>query len=180
MSKKLTNKHENEKVKLAIIELYEETEAFKEAQKKFLERKEVLSRDIKNFMFVNGVNYLKFLAQAGNRFSKENKKLEVKEVVKKKVVFDVEKLEEKLEKDLFNEIIDKKYEITDINGLINYLKSCGVSPKKFKSFINTVKTVNKDKMNQLSELGDITERDIKGCYTVSEDSGYVKINILED
>ena len=64
------------------------------------------------------------------------------------------------------DVIDKSYTITDINRLIIYLKSCGVDPKVFKSFINVTKTVDEKKLDKLADLGLIRKEQLEGCYTL--------------
>lgn len=64
------------------------------------------------------------------------------------------------------DVIDKSYTITDIDSLIIYLKSCGVDPKVFKSFINVTKTVDEKKLDKLADLGLIRKEQLEGCYTL--------------
>jgi hypothetical protein len=64
-----------------------------------------------------------------------------------------------------------------MNGLITYLKDCGISPKVFKSFISVRKTVNTKELDRLEELGKITAEQIKGCYTVKSQSPYFTVNV---
>jgi hypothetical protein len=70
----------------------------------------------------------------------------------------------------------KRYNIIDMEGLIKYLKSCGVNPTKFKSYIGVEKSVNMNAFNQLYDLGEIQKSDIEGCYTVNKSASYLKIN----
>ena len=64
-----------------------------------------------------------------------------------------------------------------MNGLVTYLKECGISPKVFKSFISVRKTVNTKELDKLEELGKITAEQIKGCYTVKSQNPYFTVNI---
>lgn len=152
----------------AIIELNELNKKFKEIQSKYNSKKE----DLTDYIFEKA-------KQDKFEFSNEslisNAFYSVSLVSPKQVEFDIEKLEGKLDKELVNEFVDKTYTINDMQGLVLYLKSCGVNPKKFKTFVNVQKKVNNKKLEQLSALGDITEKDIKGCYSVRLSSRYVKI-----
>lgn len=93
----------------------------------------------------------------------------------KKIEWNIDVLQQVLNKKIFNQICNKKYTIIDYEGLIKYLKTVGVDPKIFKNFISCEKTMNEKMLNQLSELGEITEKDLEGCYTVTNREQYVKI-----
>ena len=181
MAKKmLKNKQQNEKVKLAVIELLESQERFKQIKEDYEKKREELQLKIRNFMFVNGVETFNFLAQSGDRFSKDNKQLKVTNVKQRKVDWDIPKLEERFDKELLNQFVKKEYQVNDWENLVKYLKSCGVTPKKFLSFITVSKTVDAKKLDELGELGEIEMEDLKGCYTISENVGYIKITELEE
>lgn len=91
------------------------------------------------------------------------------------VKFDADKLETKLDKKYCQEVISKKYEVLDMPGLIEYLKSCGVSPKKFKTYIGVTKTVNQNKLDQLFATGKISEKDVDGCYITEKKNPYYTV-----
>ncbi|MCX7924117.1 MAG: hypothetical protein N3B21_19225 [Clostridia bacterium] len=76
----------------------------------------------------------------------------------------LDKLQAKLDKEIFNEIVNKTYMINDMNGLIELLKKAGVSPGEFKKFIDVSTSVNKDAIKQLYSVGDIKKSDLEGCY----------------
>lgn len=75
------------------------------------------------------------------------------------------------------DVIDKSYTITDINRLIVYLKSCGVDPKVFKSFINVTKTVDEKKLDKLADLGLISKEQLEGCYTLKRQKPYFTVKM---
>ena len=97
-----------------------------------------------------------------------------------KIIFDVEKLEKRLDKELLNEVVEKEYKIKDWDNLVKYLKSCGVSPKKFAKFISVEKKVNQNKINEHSKNGEITTEHIEGCYEVTTNEGYIRISETEN
>ena len=166
-----TDKTQNKKTIKEVYELYELERKYKDIKKKYEDKKKKLQTSIKNFMFANDWSNFSFVNGSDN--------VSVKKIVRKKIKWNVDKLEEKLDGELCNEFIDKQYIITNMEGLIKYLKSCGVSPKKFKSFICVEKKVNQKKMDELSELGEISKEDIKGCFELVEQEGYLKIDIAE-
>lgn len=160
----------NEKKTISeVYELYKLEQKYKDIKKKYEDKKKRLTTSIRNYMFVNGFNTF--------QYQNNDKLVDVKSVTQKKIIWDVEKLEQKLDKEILNEIEEKTYTINNMEGLIKYLKSCGVNPKKFKSFVNVEKKIDQKKFNELSEMGDISLDDVKGCYELKESEGYVKINI---
>ena len=112
-------------------------------------------------------------------FIQSNRRLKATFVENKKVDFNVEMIEQIVDKDLFEEFVDKTYTISNYEGLVNYLKTLGANPKVFKEFIHCEKQINKSKLNQLSELGDISLDELEGCYSVSITSSYIKITETE-
>lgn len=97
----------------------------------------------------------------------------------KKVIFDVDKLEKKLDKEIADEVIIKQYKILDYQGMVEYLKSLGAKPKEFKKFIYCEKEVKNKRIDELGELGIISEDDIEDCCTVNPLSSYFKITSKE-
>lgn len=87
-----------------------------------------------------------------------------------------DKLKEKLDKIIYKRIINRRYEIADYDGLVKYLKSCGVDPKVFKSYINVVDTVDTKKIDNMSKLGYIPAERIAGCYLVEMKNPYYKVS----
>lgn len=167
----MSSKTNEKKTISEVYELYKLENKYKEIKKKYEDKKKILTTSIRNYMFSNGFNSF--------QYQKGNDLIDVKSITQKRVSWDVEKLEKKLDKELLNEIIEKQYIVNNMEGLIKYLKSCGVNSKQFKKFITVEKKVNQTKFNQLSELGDVSLDDVKGCYELKECNGYVKINIKE-
>lgn len=98
----------------------------------------------------------------------------------KKIEWKMEVLQQVLDKSIFNQICNKKYTIIDYDGLASYLKSLNADPKKIKSFIQCEKTMNDKALNQLSELGEISEKDLEGCYVVTDKEQYIRITKSEE
>lgn len=92
------------------------------------------------------------------------------------IKYDEEAMLRSLKKDEINALFDKSYEIIDMTGLIQLLKSHGVSPKQFKKFISMKQALSNEKLNHLYEIGVLTLDDLKGCYTVVKKSEYWKIS----
>ena len=177
MAKKpVTTKQQNEEIKRAVVELREYRLKFKDIESQYKKKNEDLQKKIREFMKLNEFTEFKFLSKS----KMGDIPLRVLNVVPKSVNFDVKKLKEKLDREIFNEVVNKEYVINDFQGLVKYLKKCGVDPKKFKAFIDVTETVDTKKLDELGSLGEISEDDIDGCYEVTERNGFVKITELEE
>ena len=169
----LSERQQNE-VKQQALELFELEKKYKVISKAYQEKKNKLSLAIRNFMFcTKGAN-------DGFSFEQNNILLRVRKITPMTVVWDPDKLEERLSREGREKVIEKKYSIEDMPGLIKYLKSCGVSPKRFKSFVTVEKKVCVKALEQLEALGEISQNDLKGCYRIEAKTSYLKIGSMED
>lgn len=148
---------------------------FKKIQTQFTELKEQFYSDMEDYFSCNDIgsegieiDYADELVFAGT--------LTVKKVQKSSVEFDANKLEKALSKE-FSDVIIKKHEITDMTGLVTYLKECGCDPKIFKSFIQTTKSVDTKELDRLEEIGKITTAQVKGCYEVKPQKPYFTVTV---
>ena len=91
-----------------------------------------------------------------------------------------EKLKKRVSKEVYKQCIMKHYEITDMQGLIRYLKTCGVDPKIFKQFISVDEKVDTDAIDKANELGLLETHDIRGCYTVHCSKPYYTVRVKEN
>ena len=174
----LPDKKDNLEIKRQVVELFELENRFKDIKKQYEDRKERLTVAIKNYMYCNkGIdNGFQFYAKSKT----QDKMFNVKKIEPSTIVWDADKLEKMLSKEDARQVIEKTYTITDIDGLIAYLKSCGVNSKRFKSFIDVSKKVNNDTLEQLDAVGKLDRDDLSGCYTVSKKSSYLRISMTED
>lgn len=99
----------------------------------------------------------------------------VTRVQRTSISWDIKKLKEKLGKKLSKDVLSKRYEIIDIDGLVEYLKECGVDPKRFKSYFNIDEFVNAKKIDELESLGKISKEQIDGCYSVACSKPYYQV-----
>ena len=169
-------------IKESVRKLYEAQQEKKkfEAYYNSVRKKEQIS--ISNFMFTNlpeGQNSFEIELKDGVSYYENHTKLNVTRVRTKKIVWLLDKLKKKLDKTTYNNIVNKTYTVNDIQGLIEYLKSCGVDPKKFKKFIDVEETVNEKEINRLYDTGKIKQSDVKGCYEVDMGEPYIRITELK-
>lgn len=169
------SKLNSEECEQAIVNFLQKQKKFKQIQTRFSEIKADFYNNMEDYFRCNGIDGK--LTIECNEYDDYGKTISVTRVQSSKVEFNPDKLEKALGKKLSQDVIQKHYEITDMNGLVTYLKDCGISPKVFKSFISVRKTVNMKELDRLEELGMITAEQIKGCYTVKSQNPYFTVNI---
>lgn len=171
-----------QQIESLVVELNELNSNFKAAEAEYKEKKNNISSKIKDYMSIKKIDSLDFLFKAG-KYKNNPMRFTAKHICPKKIIFNPDSIEKKLSKlskEDLSLIVKKTYIINDIDGLIDYLKSCGVDPKQFKTFLTIEKTVDNKKIDELSNIGKITEEDITGCYTIKESESYFKISEVED
>lgn len=158
-----------------LYELGQEKKKFDEYYNQVRKKEQLM---VSNFMFSNlpkDENSFEITLDEGISFYTNPKKVIVTRIRTKKVFWLVEKLKEKLDKKTYNKIVDKTYTINDIEGLIKYLKSCGVDAKKFKKFIEVNEEVDGTELNNLYDRGEIKKKQIEDCYEVKLGEPYIRI-----
>lgn len=171
--KRKSSKFSLDECKEFVLEFFEKQKKFKNIEASYNELKKQFNSEMEDFFECNKVGpKLRFEDEdsfAGN--------LVVTRVQKSSVIFNADKLEKALGKELSQDVIIKRYEIIDMFGLTKYLKECGVDPKVFKSFLHVSKTVDEKELDKLEEIGKISEEQIKGCYTVKSQKPYFTVGI---
>lgn len=158
-----------------LYELGQEKKKFDEYYNQVRKKEQLM---VSNFMFSNlpkDENSFEITLDEGINFCTNPTKVIVTRIRTKKVFWLVEKLKEKLDKKTYNKIVDKTYTINDIEGLIKYLKSCGVDAKKFKKFIEVNEEVDGTELNNLYDRGEIKKKQIEDCYKVKLGEPYIRI-----
>lgn len=168
------SKLNSEECKQSILNFFQKQKKFKQIQNRFGEIKADFYNDMEDYFKCNGVDG-KLTVECGELDDATS--FVVTRIQSSRVEFNPDKLEKALGKELSRDVIQKHYEIVDMNGLITYLKDCGISSKVFKSFISVRKTVDTKELDRLEELGKITAEQIKGCYTVKSQSPYFTVNV---
>lgn len=164
----------SEECKQAILSYFQTQKKFKRMQTRFGEIKAGFYNDMEDYFNCNNIDG-KLTIECDDEFVDAGKFV-VTRVQSSRIEFNPDKLEKVLGKELSLNVIQKHYEIVDMNGLVSYLRDCGVSSKVFKSFISVRKSVNVKELEKLEELGQITAEQIKGCYTVKSQSPYFTVN----
>ena len=169
-------------VKDSIRRLYEAKKQYKEAEEYYNQVKKKENIIISNYIFSefpDGQNSFEILMDEGKDFYTDKRKLRITRQRNSKIVWFVDELKKCLSKKLFKEITDCTYTVVDMDGLIEYLKTCGVKPEIFKKYIEVSRTVNSDVLNQKYEIGEISKKDVEGCYTVEYGEPFIKMTDLK-
>lgn len=92
-------------------------------------------------------------------------------VVKKRcrtyIKWNFQKLAINLGNKLFKQVVNKKYIVNDMLGLIEYLKSCNVDPNIFKKYIDIEYSLNEAELDNLELLGKVKAEQLEGCFDLS-------------
>lgn len=167
-----------EQIKESVQKLYKAQQDKKEFDSYYeaVRKKEQLC--ISNWMFSNlknGENSFTVKLDNGVDFYSNPVTVTVTKVRRKKIIWDLEALKKKLSKEKFKDVVNKKYTVVDMQGLVKYLKTCGVDAKKFKKFIDVSETLNETKLDTMYETGKLKQEEIRGCYTVGMSEPYFRI-----
>lgn len=169
-------------IKDSVRKLYDAQQEKKQFDKYYDEVRKKEQLSISNFMFTNlpkDQNSFEIELDEGVGYYTNHMKLNVTRIRTKRVTWLLDKLKQKLGKDIYKDVVDKTYTINDIQGLIKYLKSCGVDAKKFKKFIDVNETLNETKLNTYYETGALKKSDIEGCYDVKMGEPYIRLTELK-
>lgn len=147
----------------------------REEKKKLQEEEQEIIKQISNYSFCSGEKRMDILLDDDEELCINPIYVRVNVSKRKTVDFDLGKLKKKFSKEIYNAVVKKTYQVVDMEGLVQYLKSCGVNPKKFKEHIQRTEVLDKEKMYKLYDLGDISLDDLKGCYSIKESNPYITI-----
>lgn len=169
-------------IKDSVRKLYDAQQEKKQFDKYYEEVRKKEQLVISNFMFTSlpkGQNSFEIELDEGAGYYTNHVKLNVTRVRTKKVTWLLDKLKQKVGKDIYSEVVNKTYTVNDMQGLIRYLKTCGVDPKKFKRFIDVTEELDETKLDNYYETGALKTKDIEGCYTVKMGEPYIRITELK-
>ena len=169
-------------IKDSVRKLYDAQQEKKRFDKYYEEVRKKEQLSISNFMFTNlpkDQNSFEIELDEGAGYYTNHVKLNVTRIRTKKVTWLLDKLKQKLGKNVYSEVVDKIYTVNDMQELIKYLKSCGVDPKKFKKFIDVKEELDETKLNTYYETGALKKADIEGCYNVKIGEPYIRIAELK-
>lgn len=152
---------------------YRKEQKFKQVKQQYEELRKQFEVDMLELTDTLGKKRVLFDSETMN----DDGTLSVRKVEKTSIEWDADKLERKLPKSIAKKVIKKKYSIADMNGLVEYLKSCGVDPKVFKRYLAIDKTVDVKAVDQLGNVGEISVQQISGCYVVKCHKPYFTLSV---
>lgn len=165
-------------VKDSVRKLYDVQQEKKKFDEYYNEVRKKEQLAISNFMFTNlpkEQETFEIELDEGANYYTNHTKVRVTRVRQRKITWFLDKLKKKLDKETYNKVVDKTYTINDMQGLIKYLKSCGVDPKKFKKFIDVEEQVNESRIDNMFNIGEIEKADVSGCYDIKLGEPYIRI-----
>lgn len=170
-------------LKSKLVELYRKKMQLKKLDAEYKAMKENVDAEVKTYMANAGSDSIHFSFKQqvpeapGSQYDiMVDKNVRIMNVVRKKVVFDPDILEERFGKEFCRDFISRRYEIIDWDGMVKLLKSKGVKPNEFLPFINVEKKVDNSKIDQMESVGDIKMEDLEGTYKVLELSNYLQMD----
>lgn len=83
------------------------------------------------------------------------------------IKYDIEKLKQRLDDEVFSEVTKRTYTITDINAMIELMKDAGVKAKDFKALLDVKISPDNSMIRTLYDAGEITMKQLKGTYTAT-------------
>lgn len=159
----------------SVLDFFEKQTKFKAAQLQFNDEKAKFNSLMEEFFKNEALDKSVVFTEHG--VDGERESYTVTRIQKSSIEFDPDKLEKQFSREISRCVVLKRYEIIDIDGLIAYLKECGVDPKIFKSFLHVSKSVDYTELDRLEELGKISHGQVKGCYTVKRQKPYFTVSV---
>lgn len=120
-------------------------------------------KKIQKFFDENGIKVMEVPVSLDNTTKKETKVV-CKKTERATIRYDVDKLKEKLDDEMFIEVTKRSYSITDIDAMIKLMKESGVRAKDFKALIEAKITPNTEAIKRLYDAGELTMKTLKGTY----------------
>ena len=159
---------------------YRKEQKFKKVKKQYEESKDQFEADMLELTDALGKKRVVFEPDSFVDGDTECGKLTVCKVEKTSIEWDAAKLERKLPPSVAKKVIKKRHYISDMPGLVAYLKGCGVDPKIFKMFLSAERTVDAKAVDQLGSVGEVSVRQISGCYIVKCHKPYFTLSVKKD
>ena len=103
----------------------------------------------------------------GPEISEHSAIVKCKKVERCTIKYYVDKLKERLDDELFVEVTNRTYIITDINKMIGLMKDAGVKSSRFKELVDVKIVPNNSAIKQLYDVGEISMKQLKGTYSAT-------------
>lgn len=100
-------------------------------------------------------------------------------IIPTKIRWDTSKLKKKLDADIYRDVVKRDRQLVDPKGLAEYVKSLGGKPSKLWSFFSVTDSVDGKAMDQAFDIGDITQEDVAGCFSVEAKPEFYRVTTRE-
>ena len=109
-------------------------------------------------------NGIKQMEVSVSETSKSKTVVVCKKTERATVKYDVDKLKEKLDDEMFIEVTNRSYQIKDIDAMIKLMRDAGVRARDFKALIEAKITPDTQAIKRLYDAGEITMKQLKGTF----------------
>ncbi len=167
-------KRRDEYYQQAALSYHQQKQAYEDQKKVFEEAKEKFEEVMFACCDESGNKRHRFVLED---FDNEDTIINVTKVEKTTIEWLAEKLEKRVPKAIARKFIRKQYAIANWPGMVEYLKALGAKPADFKKFLRVERTVDEKVIDHLSDIGELTVRDIAGCYLVKSQKPYFTISV---
>lgn len=96
----------------------------------------------------------------------DNERFIITRIISSKVSWDINKLKKVIPKKYRKSVIKKKYNVTDWQGMFQYLKNVGIDFDEFKKYLDCEEYVLEPSIDKLIDLGYIDSDSVKDCSIV--------------
>lgn len=138
-----------------------ETLELEESAGKLLLQIDENKKKIQKYFDENGIKEMEVPV---SQTAKTQTKVVCKKTERATIKYDVDKLKEKLDDELFIEVTKRSYMIKDIDAMIKLMKESGVRARDFKALIEAKVTPDSQAIKRLYDAGEITMKTLKGTY----------------
>lgn len=174
MAKARVSKEQKQRVAKLLQELYSAKEKFDAANAEYKGAKEQLSPTILRYMQTTENKAVRTNSSGGDGF------IRAVSCQNTKVIYSVERMEQKLDNGILNDILDKTITISDWDKFAKVLRNYGVPLVDVRSLLEVDKQVNERRLEQAIDLGVVTWEDLTGCYKIQNTSDpYLRLTFIE-
>ena len=118
-------------------------------------------KKIQQYLDENGIKQMEVPV---SETSKSKTVVVCKKTERATVKYDVDKLKEKLDDEMFIEVTNRSYQIKDIDAMIKLMRDAGVRARDFKALIEAKITPDTQAIKRLYDAGEITMKQLKGTF----------------
>ena len=118
-------------------------------------------KKIQQYFDENGIKQMEVTV---SETSKSKTVVVCKKTERATVKYDVDKLKEKLDDEMFIEVTNRSYQIKDIDAMIKLMRDAGVRARDFKALIEAKITPDTQAIKRLYDAGEITMKQLKGTF----------------